>query len=70
MRTFENTTVGEIIDNPELNQMIQDNCPELLEHPLLEVGRTFTFEAALPYIEDMVTDEQLEMIREALAKLD
>lgn len=50
--------------------MIQDNCPELLEHPLLEVGRTFTFEAALPYIEDMVTDEQLDMIREALAKLD
>ncbi len=70
MRTFENTTIGEIIDNPELNQMIQDKNPELLEHPLLEVGRPFIFEAVLPYIEDMITDELLEMIKEGLAKLD
>lgn len=70
MRTFENTTVGEIIDHPELNQLIKENAPELLEHPLLEVGRSFTFEAALPYIEDMITEELLEMLKEALAKLD
>lgn len=70
MHTFENTTVGEILDNPELNKMIQENCPALLEHPLLEVGRTFTFEAALPYIEDMISEEQVEMLRKGLSVLD
>ena len=32
---------------------------QVLEHPLLEVGRSFIFNDALPYIEDMVTEDDL-----------
>ena len=57
--SFETTTVGEMLDTPEIMEIIQKNIPDVLEHPLLEVGRSFIFNDALPYIEDMVTEESL-----------
>ena len=33
------TTVGEILDTPELKAIFEEICPEVLEHPLLEAGR-------------------------------
>ena len=49
--SFETTTVGEMLDTPEIMEIIQKNIPDVLEHPLLEVGRSFIFNDALPYIE-------------------
>ena len=51
--TFETTTVGEMLDTPEIMELISKYIPAVLEHPLLEVGRSFIFNDALPYIEDM-----------------
>ncbi|MDR1271483.1 MAG: hypothetical protein LBK04_00580 [Clostridiales Family XIII bacterium] len=60
------TTVGELLDNPETKALVEELNPELLEHPLLDVGRTFRFEDALPYIEDMVEPEKLEEFKAKL----
>lgn len=59
--TFEGTTVGEMLDTPAIYELIEKHIPAVLEHPLLEVGRTFIFNDALPYISDMVTEEALEL---------
>ena len=44
---------------PEIMELINKYIPAVLEHPLLEVGRSFIFNDALPYIEDMVTEEDV-----------
>lgn len=66
--SFE-TTVGEILDTPELKQIFEDTCPELLEHPLLEAGRGFKFSEALSYVSDYLDDEQVKEIREKMEAL-
>lgn len=68
--TFETTTVGEMLDTPEIKALLEKYIPATLEHPLLEVGRTFIFNDALPYISDMVTEEELEAYRTALEALE
>lgn len=67
--TFETTTVGEMLDTPEIMELINKHIPAVLEHPLLEVGRSFLFCDALPYIEDMVEEDSLAAYREALEEL-
>ena len=67
--SFETTTVGEMLDTPEIMEIIQKNIPDVLEHPLLEVGRSFIFNDALPYIEDMVTEESLAAFKADLEAL-
>lgn len=67
--TFETTTVGEMLDTPEIMELINKYIPAVLEHPLLEVGRSFIFNDALPYIEDMVTEEDLAAYKQALEAL-
>ena len=64
--SFEATTVGEMLDTPEIMELINKYIPAVLEHPLLEVGRSFIFNDALPYIEDMVTEDDLAAYKEAL----
>jgi hypothetical protein len=63
------TTVGELLDNPETKALVEELNPELLEHPLLDVGRTFRFEDALSYIEDMVEPDKLDEFKAKLEAL-
>lgn len=66
--SFE-TTVGEMLDTPEVRAILEEVCPQVLEHPLLEVGRTFKFVDALGYIEDMIDDDTVEEFRRRLEAL-
>ena len=68
--SFETTTVGEMVDNPKIRELVIEMAPDLLEHPLLEAGRSFTVEDAFPYFQDMVTDEAVEIFKEKLAALE
>lgn len=68
--SFETTLVGEMLDTPEIRALAEELIPAVLEHPLLEVGRTFLFNDALPYISDMVSEEELEAFRVALEALE
>lgn len=67
--TFETTTVGEMLDAPDARALIEEMAPQLLEHPLLEVGRSFIFADALPYISDMISEDDLELFRGRLEAL-
>lgn len=69
MRTFENTTVGEMLDTPELLEVVKKHAPQVLEHPLLEAGRSFTLEACMPYLADMVDDDAVDAMKEEFANL-
>jgi hypothetical protein len=66
--SFE-TTVGEMLDTPEVRAILEEVCPQVLEHPLLEVGRTFKFVDALPYVQDMLDDDTVEEFRKRLEAL-
>ena len=66
--TFE-TTVAELIDTPETRAIIEEIMPQVLEHPLLEVGRTFKFQDAIPYIEDMVEEGDIDTLKAKLEEL-
>lgn len=60
--SFE-TTVGEILDTPELKGIFKEVCPDVLQHPLLEAGRGFKFSEALSYVSELIDDDQVEEIR-------
>lgn len=63
-------TVAEVLDNPELRACIDKYIPAVLERPLLEVGRSFIFNDAVPYIEDLVSEDELNAFREAVAAIE
>ena len=68
--SLDTITVGEVLDIPELRALVEERVPEVLEHPLLEVGRSFVFNDAIPYIEDLVTEEQLAEFKAAVEALE
>lgn len=63
------TTIAELIDTPETRAIIEEIMPQVLEHPLLEVGRTFKFQDAIPYIEDMIEEGDIEKFQARLEEL-
>jgi hypothetical protein len=67
--SLDTVTVAEVLDNPELRSLVDSLIPAVLEHPLLEVGRSFIFNDAVPYIEDLVTEDELNAFREAVEAL-
>ena len=49
--TFEESTIGDFLDNPETADFLFRLIPEAKDHPMLEVGKPFTLEQAMPFIE-------------------
>lgn len=49
--SFEETTIGELLDDPKTCEFFYRLIPEAKDHPMLEIGRPFTLEQALPFIE-------------------
>ena len=67
--SLEKTTVGELLDTPEIRSIVERIAPQILEHPLIEAGRMFKIADALPYMKDMISKEQLEQFRSELESL-
>ena len=67
---MDRTTVGEILDTPKLRAIVEKLFPQVLNHPLLEAGRTFKFIDAVPYMKDMIREEDLEAFGEALEEME
>lgn len=67
--SFEKTTVGQLLDTPELRAIAERIAPQILDHPLISAGRMFKIADALPYIKDMITKEQLEQFKSELESL-
>ena len=75
--SFEETTIGELLDNPKTAEFLFELVPEAKDHPMLEIGRPFTLEQALPFIETIAdsmgitnTAERIEDFKVKLANLD
>ena len=75
--SFEETTIGELLDNPKTAEFLFELVPEAKDHPMLDIGRPFTLEQALPFIETIadsmgITDvaERVEDFKVKLAALD
>jgi len=66
--SFDNT-IGELLNTPETRALIDELCPELLEHPLLEVGRAFPVNVALPFFAELVTEDRIEEFKTRLEAL-
>lgn len=75
--SFEETTIGELLDNPKTAEFLFELVPEAKDHPMLEIGRPFTLEQALPFIETIADSmgitnvaERVEDFKVKLAELD
>ena len=75
--SFEETTIGELLDNPKTAEFLFELVPEAKDHPMLEIGRPFTLEQALPFIETIAdsmgitnTAERIEDFKQKLSELD
>ena len=75
--SFEETTIGELLDDPKAAEFLFELVPEAKDHPMLEIGRPFTLEQALPFIETIAdsmgitnTAERIEDFKVKLAQLD
>ncbi len=68
--SIEKTTVGEILDTPKLRAIVEKMFPQVLNHPLLETGRTFKFIDAVPYMKDMLKPEDLDNFSDALEEVE
>ncbi|MCL2513107.1 MAG: hypothetical protein FWF08_04315 [Oscillospiraceae bacterium] len=66
--SFDNT-IGELLDIPETRALAEELCPEVFEHPMLEIGKAFTINAALPFIENLASEERIENFRKRLEEL-
>lgn len=49
--SFDSTTIGDMLDNADAYALLAELVPEAIDHPMLDVGRPFTIEQALPFIE-------------------
>lgn len=67
--SFDNT-IGELLEAPETKALIDELCPELLEHPMLEIGKPFPVNVALPFFEGLVTEERIENFKKRLAEIE
>lgn len=75
--SFEETTIGELLDNPKTAEFLFELVPEAKDHPMLDIGRPFTLEQALPFIETIADSmgitnvaERVEDFKVKLAELD
>ena len=75
--SFEETTIGELLDNPKTADFLFELVPEAKDHPMLDIGRPFTLEQALPFIETIADSmgitnvaERVEDFKVKLANLD
>ena len=64
--SFETTTIGDMLDTPELFALLSELGPEAIDHPMLDVGRPFTLEQALPFIEAIADSMGITNVEERI----
>lgn len=64
------STIGDLLADPEVNALLQELAPEVFEHPMLEIGKAFTINQAMPFIEGLAPKERFDNFREALEALE
>ncbi|MBQ8027791.1 MAG: hypothetical protein IJ262_00115 [Clostridia bacterium] len=65
--SFTTTTIGDLLDNPEAFALFAELVPEAIDHPLLEIGRPFTIEQALPFVENIAAEMGIDNVPARIA---
>ena len=66
--SFETTTIGDILENPTLESFFYELVPEAKDYDdMLELGRGFTIEQALPFIETIADSIGITNTEERIA---
>lgn len=65
----QNTTVGELLDNPASKAIVDKYIPGFSDNPQIDMARGMTLAAIQPFAADQVTDEALQKIDADLTKL-
>ena len=66
--TFETTTIGDILDDAQLSEFFYELVPEAKDYEsMLDMGRAFTIEQALPFIEAIADSLGIENTEERVA---
>ena len=64
-----NSTVKELLDNPQTRAFLEERMPELINHPALGMIKSMSLKAIAPFSGGKLNDEVLATIDEALQKL-
>ncbi|MFK4873537.1 hypothetical protein [Novosphingobium sp. ZW T3_23] len=67
--TTDNSTIGDLLDNPETKVVIVKHLPDLVGNPQIEMARGMTLKQIQSYSADSVTDEVLAKIDADLSKI-
>ncbi|MDR1629325.1 MAG: hypothetical protein LBS36_03805 [Oscillospiraceae bacterium] len=64
------STIGDLLDNEKTRTLIQELAPEVFEHPMIEIGKAFTVNQAMPFIEGLASEDRIENFRQHLEALE
>ncbi|MDD6021831.1 MAG: hypothetical protein ACI4GA_07570 [Acutalibacteraceae bacterium] len=67
--TFDNT-FGELMEDPQVMEIVMDLCPELLNHPMKDAAMQIPVNVGLPFIEGMFPEETIEEFRRRLEAIE
>lgn len=66
--SFDTITIGEILDNEDAGKLFWELVPEAKDYEdMLELGRSFTIEQAMPFIENIADALGIENVEERVA---
>ena len=67
--SLETTTIGEIVDTPELAEIAERLQPGILKTPGLSLAKKMTLKQAANFAPSVLTPELLAKVEEEFAKL-
>jgi para-nitrobenzyl esterase len=67
--TVDDSTIGDLLDNPATKAVIQKDIPGMADNPQIDMARGMTLRAIQHYSPDTLTDEVLAKVDADFAKI-
>lgn len=62
--------IGDLMEDPEVMSIVNDMAPGLIDHPMRAFAKPFSVNAALPFIDGMFTQDQIDEFRRRLEAIE
>ena len=62
--------IGDLMEDPKVMELVNEIAPELLDHPMKDIAKPFPAKMALPFVEGMFTEEQIEEFKRRLEAIE
>ncbi len=63
------STLGELLDNEQTQNILEQHIPGISTHPQISMGRGYPFTTVVQYSGGLITDEMLATVDAALTAL-